>query len=459
MLKEKDCLNDLDYLHSKVKAIHPCIDFKIPLQEIENEMEICRKLATRCKDPDSFAAIVSRFLKKIGDAHTSLMEFQEDARATLPFSTELVDGQVVVDKLRRELFNEEAPGLQRGSVVLYVNGKSAEEIVEENLQRTPFNSIAWGRKKAARELVGYCFFDDSTIEITYADRHGRVRSSHFPLYSSAVPAVRDCLIRENRTTYATPLETEILDDAKAGYFKLRSCWDKVIYNTMINDIFSIDPESLRDIEETWWRLFEEMEKRHFKNLVIDLRGNPGGDSRIGQFLYKYLTKKELSTYRTRVKVSEELKNREEFFSNQTDGAVLEYEKRRLLFPYENRLEESQLKELRQYEGIVVVLIGPDTYSSAEWTAAELQANDLAVFVGEATGGGGSVPGDQLYIQLPRSELIVAVSCKFFEAPGAKLEGFDAVIPDFLCTPLIADFAEGADTVLDYTKRLLQEGIL
>ena len=457
-MRTQDYLDDLDYLFDRVKSIHPCIDFKTPLGVIEEEMELCKKRAKNCVDRQSFKQIVGSFLRTIGDAHTAIPVFQEDPQVVLPFSTELVQGQVIVNSLRKEIFDEEFSGFRRGSMIHYLSGRSIEEILEENLQRIPFNNVAWGRKKASRELASHVSLGVQGVEVTYSDSLGRVRTHDFPLFSASDASVRDCLMNEQRHTFAAPVEARILDEHRVGYLKIRSCWDRMIFNNVILSVFGIDPGSLPDIDRECWALFSAMVEEDIGELIIDLRGNQGGNSRLGHFIYKYLTKKDLLSYRTRVKISEELKGRNDSFRDHINGEILDYGEIRLMFPYETRLEEAQLKQLPSFEGTTVVLVDSDTYSSAEWIAAELSANELAIFAGEPTGGGGSVPGDQLYIELPRSELVLAVSCKFFEVPDGDIRRYGAVVPDFLFTPTIADYAEGKDTVLNQAIKLLRQGV-
>ncbi len=156
----------------------------------------------------------------------------------------------------------------------------------------------------------------------------------------------------------------------------------MIFNNSILSIFGIDPSSLPNIERECWDLFSAMVEEDIGELIINLRGNPGGNSRLGHFIYKYLTKKDLLGYRTRVKISEELKARNDSFRDHINGEILDYGEIRLMFPYETRLEGGQLKQLPSFEGTTVVLVDSDTYSSAEWITAELSANGLAIFAGE-----------------------------------------------------------------------------
>jgi len=74
------------------------------------------------------------------------------------------------------------------------------------------------------------------------------------------------------------------------------------------------------------------------------------------------------------------------------GSLKRYPEQLLQYAYRSRLSDEKLASLEQFSGKVYVLINSDVFSSGEWLAAVLAANELGVFVGEPTGGGGSVPG-------------------------------------------------------------------
>lgn len=86
-------------------------------------------------------------------------------------------------------------------------------------------------------------------------------------------------------------------------------------------------------------------------------------------------------------------------------------------------------------------------------AMELKANDIGVFIGEQTGGGGSVPADSLSITLPNTNLILYVSCKYFIFPLDKYNNINGVIPDYRITQSLKDYRSGDDTANDFFKTI------
>jgi C-terminal processing protease CtpA/Prc len=129
----------------------------------------------------------------------------------------------------------------------------------------------------------------------------------------------------------------------------------------------------------------------FERVVIDLRLNGGGDSRI--------------------------------IGPLRDGLV------------------SRLKKI----GHVYVLIGPGTFSSAVMNAAELRGSLRAVLAGEPTGGKPGGYGDVKFLTLPNSKLIVQYTGALVGA--SKDAESNELVPDLAAPRTIADALAGRDPVL------------
>lgn len=134
----------------------------------------------------------------------------------------------------------------------------------------------------------------------------------------------------------------------------------------------------------------EIDARAAKKVVIDLRANGGGDSRV-------------------------------------------------ISPLEKGLA-ARLKAIEH----VYVLIGPSTFSSAVDNAAELRRSLKAILVGAEAGQGAGGYGEVKLLTLPNSKLIVQYTTKFFGA-GKEL---DALVPDLKAPRKLTDALAGRDTALE-----------
>lgn len=102
-------------------------------------------------------------------------------------------------------------------------------------------------------------------------------------------------------------------------------------------------------------------------------------------------------------------------------------------------------------GRVLCLTGTATFSSAMWTAHDLQRAG-AVLVGSATGGKPNSYGNIRYLTLPNSLVSVSYSTRHYRL----IEGSDppSLVPDVPIEPTIADLRAGRDPVLEAALRFV-----
>jgi hypothetical protein len=101
-------------------------------------------------------------------------------------------------------------------------------------------------------------------------------------------------------------------------------------------------------------------------------------------------------------------------------------------------------------GPVYVLIGPGTFSSGTDNAIELHKDLHATLVGEPTGGKPSSYGEVKYVTLPNSKLKVQFTSKWF---GSEKDSEPtALVPDLSAPRTIADALAGRDPALEAALR-------
>ena len=111
--------------------------------------------------------------------------------------------------------------------------------------------------------------------------------------------------------------------------------------------------------------------------------------------------------------------------------------------------KSGLKDRKALRSTVYVLIGPRTFSSAQMAAVEFRHDLHATLVGEATGEKLNGYGEVRMLKLPNSGLSVQYSTKYFrlgKEDGAALE------PDVKAAATLGDALAGKDPVLEAALR-------
>jgi C-terminal processing protease CtpA/Prc len=168
---------------------------------------------------------------------------------------------------------------------------------------------------------------------------------------------------------------QFLDNSQTGYIEYRVCGN--------------DPKL--SFQEFAQATLADLDKHNVSRVVIDLRENEGGHSKVIQPLIQ------------------------------------------------------GLKRRHQWKGHLFALIGPKTFSSAMMNAIELKMDAGAILVGEATGGKPDSYGEVDLLTLPNSKLVVGYTIKYFRAP--KSMRMDAVYPDIPAALTIDDVLAGRDSGL------------
>ena len=206
--------------------------------------------------------------------------------------------------------------------------------------------------------------------------------------------------------------------------------------------------------------FSQIKDKGIKYLVIDLRNNSGGNSRLGDEFFQYIAKEPFSQYgKTIMKVSRHLKMLwKDYFLSQgyIDSTmlnkVLSIPNGSIIDPDEKLYSEDEdsFISLREnplrYTGTIYLLTSPATFSSAADFAWCFKHYNMGKVVGEETGGWGLCYGDNVCAELPNSRIAINVSCKLFYDIGATEKSTHGVIPDY---------SVKSEKALDYTLKLIE----
>jgi C-terminal processing protease CtpA/Prc len=189
--------------------------------------------------------------------------------------------------------------------------------------------------------------------------------------------------------------------------------------------------------------FAEVSARGIGSVCLDVRRNPGGDSRVIDEFLRYIDIDTLKTYGSTVRYSRDARKQTKMLK----FGVEEY-------PRTARKNEMIVGKDLLFSGSLYVLTSPNTFSSANMFAATIQDNRIGTIVGEPTGNQPSCCGHPLSFQMPRTGIYFKVSHKLFFRPDSTLDGIDAVYPDVEAYRTIDDIIAGRDAQMDTVRELI-----
>ena len=181
--------------------------------------------------------------------------------------------------------------------------------------------------------------------------------------------------------------------------------------------------------------FNDINSKHAKKLIIDIRGNQGGNDGNGIMLYSYLTGKPFMYYAAQETVSEKFVQKDH-----------------------SNLWLQQPKQ-NNFVGEVFILANGRSFSASAEFSAIAKSNGRARFIGEECGGGyyGNTSGDDANVTLPNSQIICRVPMVKYTSAVKKVKGTDrGVIPDYPVYPTINDIIEHKDSQMEYAVKIVTE---
>lgn len=185
--------------------------------------------------------------------------------------------------------------------------------------------------------------------------------------------------------------------------------------------------------------FADLKIRGSKDLIVDLRNNPGGHNAYSDYLISYFATKPFKWYSEfTLKTSEILNAQIRLQSDTTDAysrAILS-NKDGAIFKYEFELQ-NPVSLSKRYQRNVYVLVNRQTYSMAAVAAALIQDYKFGKIIGEETGDPPTLYASQFSYQLPRTGITVKVPKGYIVRPNGD-RSFNRLKPDMIINDHLLD---------------------
>ena len=354
-----------------------------------------------------FFVLLTPIVAAIGCGHTNVwmpMRYWEQPDCRLfPLRIRLFDDVVVAGSYTED---EQLP---RGTVLLRLNGRPFADIIHEMKANYPADAMnPYFIHKAVERRFPMIYsrrfgFPDA-YRVTYVLPGGKE-----PREKSLQPASNEAVRKVVFKNFQDPeLRLELLDDHHGALLRIQtfSYYDRVQYfKTFLS------------------RSFAEIQQKAIANLILDLRGNDGGDPFCAAPLFSYLEPKPLPYFA-------------DLYGKYAGLAV----------PIP-RAEHA-------FTGNLLILVDGRCFSTTGHVLALLKYHGIGRFIGTATGATYTCnAGKNTRTTLPNTGIMLYFGRSAFAAAVRGMDKSKPIMPDVTVQETYADFLAGRDTCLEAALRL------
>jgi len=455
---------ELDELYAKLKDAHYDLFARRSREDYDRRYLALRRSFDTPMRPLEIQKQFQRFVAYGNVAHAQIplpfgefREFIDAGGRILPFSVRVIDDRVFI--------TQHASGvdaLRPGAELLEVNGRPALDWLTD-LERyisADHPQLAHGLLEFWLEALVWLEYGEPetlTITVREAVREAAGKPREFVIPFRSIEAIRETRRQQPDIEPGADFNTRevrLLDD---GIAYLRP---GPFYNTGGEPMW--DDTAFRAFIDA---AFEKILEAKSKDLLIDLRNNPGGDKSFSDLMVAWIADRDFQFYSTfQFKVSEPTRNaileREETYAGLPEASRrLMREMAELVRTHDDGeivaldIGDASPRPAPRFEGRVYALINRHSYSNATAVAALLQDYGFATLLGETTDDLPSSYGAAEKFTLSRTGIDVHYPKSWFVRPNgdARVQG---VVPDIRIPSPVVETAE--DRVLASAMEHIQQ---
>jgi hypothetical protein len=367
-ISREQASEDLVFLAQQLKAKHPKPFRRISEEEFHDEVERLKASLGEPVPIRKFSLAVAVLLARVGDDHTRHRDFSafyehiNNGGKLLPVKFRYRDGRMTIEAWSPEVVPVR---MKAGDTVATLNGETMESLlkrhgryisVETDLQRCWALEWAFDRYQV---MLGEAS-DEYVLEL---------RDAAGSTYTETLPAVKPWLQQYEASKPRAPrFSHQFYEDGRVCLFRLQTFdW------------------SLRDeLESTLMALLDAMRKQGTRIVILDLRGNSGGNATMGHMVLARMVDKK----------------------------------------YGDIAPDPE----HSWPAKIAVLCDRGTYSAGSFEAMRVKDHGIGIIAGEETGGRASFFGDIEHVTLPNSLLSCGIATGYFPRRAGYDDG-RGVLPD------------------------------
>ncbi len=413
-----------DAMLDKFRREYAFTEYKdIDWDEFELEFRPRFEEAERANDPYAYALALRDFTWAIPDTHVGMdtsalnEDFFLDTAGGIGLALGETDDGKVVARYVTPGASANVAGIEFGAEIVTLDGQPIDAAVDAAIAwSAPFSNPEIARLQKLRYATRFRI-EKGQVEVTFINPGGSEQTATLDVVEERDSfSVTSFLLGQPAT--ALPVEYELLPSGY-GYIKINSFSE--------NQILTI---------QIWEYALQYFIQNEVPGVILDMRYNSGGSGWLADQMAAYFFDKEI------------ISGTSAYYDEVTDSFYTDPDTEALMIPPRAEL---------QYDGPVVVMVGPACISACEFFSYAVTLEDRATVVGQypSDGAGGGVEA----FLMPEDTYVQMTVSREMDAEGnIHLEGI-GVVPDVRVPVTVENFARelaGEDVILDAAVRVISE---
>lgn len=399
-------LEDFNQLVDSIRTNHPQPYEFISKDNFDQFVDLTKSTITDSTTMGEFSWICNAIASKVGCLHTftsagSILKFSQEM--FFPVKARYIDSKLYV----LDLYSPN-PELKPGVEILKINGMDVLDL--------------------QTKIAAHISSDGNNRK--YADARMNNSFGYFCSYQLNFPEVYKLEILENGAKKEVLLNKELPDSTnhasntppKNLAFTLKKSENLAIV-TIRSFVYYHD--QLPVFKSFIDSCFNQINSNNIENVVIDLRGNGGGDPFCAVHLLQYISDKPFRYYKK--------------------GSTTYYKD----------LEEKIIPFKNNFSGKLHVLINSLCTSTTGHLSSILKHNKLGTLIGSETGATYSCNANTINFQLKNTGIHASVATKIYQTDVTGFAKNRGVIPDYEISPNLVEILDKKDVVIEKSMELMR----
>jgi hypothetical protein len=436
---KEQVISDVEFLELSLLKYHPNLFVYSSKQEIDSCFNELKESISDSNSRNEAFRLISSASSIVKDGHFAIQpdkitikNFYSNAKL-FPLDLYWINDDAFIIK------NYTKDNIGIGDKVLSINGMGIHEIRRTILGgalRDGYNTTYpnWILNNFNRAYHGFYFGNSEIYEIEILKESGLIEKKQIKGLTYAEIS--------NSRKISYPAYYKQLNEEKGIEFKIDSVTKSALLTIKSFENSILKKTYHQNFKKSVKSAFKTLDQQGISELIIDLRGNQGGEVRNGIFLLKYLLNESFQAVQGFTIVDKKQYDSEQNRNKSVKGIGTKY-----LKPFE-----------QNYTGNLYVLIDGGSFSCSGIFSWVLKKKKRGIIIGNESGGSAYtlVGAPNKTIILPNTKLQVTIPLLQYILQDYKDETKSGVVPDVVINPTIYDMINGTDCEYNHALELIKK---